>query len=176
MMDGARECSIRRGPLVGVHTVEVRFIKDSERPALLQMLTSSEDFPQNLLTFYRPGRSHYEALGAWSAGEVLGVLTGSFDSNFFESGAFDSFDPPAAPHAFLDRVHVHESARGVGVGRALVTAYAREAAERACTFIGGQLDLSSDSSARRAFFEQLGFSIRDLDNFGATPAYVLSTS
>lgn len=99
----------------------------------------------------------------------MGVLTGSFDSDFFQSGAFDSFELPAPPHAFLDRVHVTELFRGRGAGRALVRAYAEGAATAGCTFIGGSIDLSSDSSARRAFFERCGFSIRDPDNFGAPP-------
>jgi GNAT superfamily N-acetyltransferase len=138
------------------------------------MLEGSNDFPQNLLVHYGTGRSRYRAIGAWMADEIVGVLTGSFDSNFFESGAFDSFDLPTAPHAFLDRVHVHESARGQGAGRALVEEYVRHASGYGCSFVGGQIDLSTESTSRRAFFENLGFTIRDLDNFGATPEQVLS--
>jgi len=52
--------------------------------------------------------------------------------------------------------------------------YASEAAARGCTFIGGQIDLSSESTGRRDFFVRCGFDIRDLDNFGATPACVLA--
>lgn len=147
-------------------------LAENDRPVLCRMLERSDDFPQQLLGRYHRGSSRNATLIAWSGGEIVGVLTGSFDSDFFESGAFDSFDLPSAPHAFLDRVHVHESARGAGIGHALIQAYAIEAVERGCTFIGGQIDLSSDSTARRGFFERLGFSIRDLDNFGALPSQV----
>lgn len=147
---------------------------ETDRPALRRLLEESDDFPQHLLPYYRRRGSRYETFVARRAGAIVGVLTGSFDSDFEESGAFASFDLPPAPHAFLDRVHVHESARDAGVGRALIEAYASEAAARGCTFLGGQIDLSSDSTARRAFFERLGFSIRDLDNFGAQPSQILS--
>jgi GNAT superfamily N-acetyltransferase len=103
------------------------------------------------------------------------MLTGSFDSNFHESGAFDVFVPPTAPHGYLDRIHVRESARRTGIGRALVTAYVEEAAAYGCTFIGGSVDLSSEATDRRAFFERLGFAVRDHDNFGARPSEILST-
>jgi GNAT superfamily N-acetyltransferase len=102
-----------------------------------------------------------------------GVLSGSFDSDFGEGGAFDSFDLPPAPHAFLDRVHVHESARGVGVGQALIEKYAAQAVNRGCTFIGGSVDMPSDAAGRRAFFERIGFSVRDFDNFGARPSEIV---
>jgi GNAT superfamily N-acetyltransferase len=154
--------------------VEARWIEDGDRAPLRGMLEGSSDFPQNLLVYYGPRRSRNRVIGAWAADEIIGVLTGSFDSNFFESGAFDSFDLPPAPHAFLDRVHVHESARGRGAGRALVEEYARQATVHGCSFIGGQIDLSSNSTARRAFFENLGFTIREIDNFGATPEHILS--
>ena len=137
------------------------------------MLETSVDFPQRLLPFYRGPSSGGATLVAWIAADIVGVLKGSFDSDFAQSGAFDSFNPPPAPHAFIDRVHVHESARGAGVGRALVRMYVREAHARGCTFVGGQVDLSSDSTARRGFFEDLGFSIRSLDNFGARPLEIL---
>jgi GNAT superfamily N-acetyltransferase len=149
---------------------------ESDRPALCRMLEGSDDVPQQLLGYYRRGGGRYETLVAWSGAEVVGMLTGSFDSDFFEGGAFDSFDLRTAPHAFLDRVHVHESARGAGVGRALIVTYAVEAVARGCTFIGGSVDLSSDPTARRTFFTRMGFSIRDLDNFGAQPSQILSAA
>lgn len=152
-----------------MNSISIRLIENRDRPALLDLLQSSRDFPQHLLQYHRPGGSHYRALGVWSAGELVGVLTGSFDSDFRESLAFDSFDPPPAPHAYLDRIHVHENARGQGFGQELVHAYASLAADRGCTFIGGQIDLSSDSTLRRRFFENLGFIIRTYDNFGARP-------
>ncbi|WP_250057034.1 GNAT family N-acetyltransferase [Nocardioides bruguierae] len=141
---------------------------------LKRVLEASTDFPQNLLKFYGPGESHYRRLCARVDGQIVGVLSGSFDSDFFESGAFDAFDLPPAPHAFLDRVHVHESARGAGAGKALVMEYARQAEGHGCTFIGGSIDLSSDAGGRRAFFERLGFTIRAHDNFGAMPSRILT--
>ncbi|MAP64602.1 MAG: hypothetical protein CMH34_12875 [Microbacterium sp.] len=83
-----------------------------------------------------------------------------------------AFRPPAPPHAFLACVHVRDAVRGRGVGRRLVEAYAATAHEHGCIFIGGSLALSSDSMGRRAFFEELGFGIRQHDNFGARPVEV----
>lgn len=138
------------------------------------MLKASNDFPQRLLKYYERLGSRYRASVAWRSGKIVGVLTGSFDSDFHESGAFDSFDLPPAPHAYLDRVHVHETARGAGVGRALIETYVAEATAHGCGFVGGQVDLSSDPVRRRAFFERLGFTIRDHDNFGARLDQILT--
>lgn len=153
----------------------MRLVAEHDRPALCRMLEESNDFPQHLLYLYKrsggPSRCH--TFAAWRDGKIAGMLTGSFDSDFFESGAFDSFELLPAPHALLDRVHVRASARGAGIGRALIQHYATEAAARRCTFIGGSLDLSSDPTGRRAFFERLGFSVRDLDNFGAPLSQLL---
>lgn len=165
--------TLGRGHVFHLRTMDqlsVRPFQESDRGALLRTLESSRDFPDELLNLYRRPAVHYETLVAWSRGAIVGMLTGSYDSDFAESGAFESFDPPRAPHAFLVRVHVHEVARGHGVGRALVGSYVGEAVSRGCSFVGGQVDLSSDSTARRAFFENLGFSIRALDNFGALPS------
>lgn len=97
------------------------------------------------------------------------MLSGGFDSDLAQGGGFDSFDLPSPPQAFLDRMHVHEDFRGIGVGALLLRAYVEEALRRRCTFVGGQLDLSSDPTLRRRYFEARGFSVRDLDNFGARP-------
>lgn len=133
------------------------------------MLLESSDFPQELVYLYqrRGGPSRYETFAAWHGRDAVGMLTGSFDSDFHESGAFDSFDLPPAPHAYLDRIHVLASSRGAGIGRDLLQHYVAEAAARRCTFIGGSLDLSTDPTGRRAFFELLGLPVRGLDNFGA---------
>lgn len=158
----------QRAPVVWstcrVNEVRVEFLREIDRPALCQMLEQSESFPRHqLLGYQRPRRlSSVNTLVAWRGDVIVGMLTGSFDSNLEESGAFDSFEPPPAPHAFLVRLHVHESARGNGVGRALVETYATEAQACGCTFIGGSIDRSSDPTYRRAFFERLGFAIRDL--------------
>jgi len=140
------------------------------------MLEESEDFPQNLLHLYRRGRfSPYRTFVAWRGDAIAGVLTGSFNADFAEDRNFDSFELPPEPHAFLERVHVRESARGLGVGRALIEMYANEASARGCSFIGGSIDLSSDPTARKAFFGGLGFEVCELDIFGAHPTDVLVT-
>jgi len=140
------------------------------------MLEDSEDFPRESLQTYRLPRSrHLVVFLAWRGDEVDGMLTGSFDSAF-ESGAFDSFDLPPGPHAFLERVHIRGSARNKGVGRALIEAYAEAASGRGCTFIGGLVDIANEPTMRKAFFRRLGFTICQLDNFGARPADVLKAS
>jgi GNAT superfamily N-acetyltransferase len=169
-------CSDRVWSTQEVDTLRVGLLQETGRPALCRMLEDSEDFPQQLLHLYRRGRSRYVTFVASCGNEIEGVLTGSFDSDFGEGSAFHSFELPPAPHAFLDRIHVRGSARGAGVGRALIETYAEEASARGCTFIGGSVDLSSEPTARRVFFERLGFSIRELDNFGARPTDVLLTS
>lgn len=156
----------------------MRLMQETDRPDLYRMLEESDDFPQYLLDLYQRGRGRNgdATFVASRGGEIDGVLTGSFHSDLAQSGAFDSFELPPAPHAFLARIYVRRSARCLGTGRALTGAYATEASERGCTFIGGSLDLASEPRARRAFFERLGFTIRDPDNFGARPADVLATS
>ncbi len=138
------------------------------------MLEDSGDFPMSLLGQYRTGRGPYEHLVAWQGERIDGVLTGSFDTDLRQSGAFAAFRLPAPPHAFLARIHVRDAVRGCGVGRKLVEVYVTWAVEYGCTFIGGSLDLSSDPARRRAFFGGLGFSIRQHDNFGARPSSVLA--
>jgi hypothetical protein len=76
------------------------------------MLQESEDFPHRLMDLYRRGSSRYRTFVAARRDVIVGVLTGSFDSDFLQGDAFDSFDLPPPPHAFLDRVHVTESYRG----------------------------------------------------------------
>lgn len=156
-----------------METVEVGFIAESDRPALCRMLEESDDFPQEQVSRYRRASSLYWTFTARRVGEIVGMLTGSFDSNLLEVGTFESFDVPPAPHAFLDRIHVRESARRSAVGRALVEAYAMEAVAHGCSFIGGLIDRSSDWTVRSDFFDQIGFSIRDQDILGAHPSQIL---
>jgi GNAT superfamily N-acetyltransferase len=154
--------------------MRIDFVREADRPALCRMLSESRDFPQSLLYLYQRRSGPDENLVAWRGDDIDGVLTGSFGTDLAASGAFDSFELPPRPHAFLTRIHVRAPARRSGIGRALIRAYAVEASERGCTFIGGSIDLSSESIARRSFFEQLGFSIRALDNFGAGTSDVLT--
>lgn len=138
------------------------------------MLEESDDFPQNLLYLYRRTTYSYETFVAWSEGEVDGVLSGSFKSDFIGDGTFGAFELPPAPHALLERVHVRGSARRQGVGQALIQTFALEASERGCSFIGGLIDQSSDPWARTALFEGLGFSISEVGDVGAQPTAVLA--
>lgn len=144
-------------------------------PALYRMLEDSDDFPQNLLYLYRRGGTAHPAFVAWRGNAVEGFLSGSFDADFRGERAFDSFELPTPPHAFLERVHVHPRARNRGVGRALIEEYAAAAVRRGCTFIGGSIDLSSEPTLRRIFFENLGFVVEGHDNFGVQPTDILAT-
>lgn len=140
------------------------------------MLEDSGDFPQNLVYRYRRTASRYLTFVAWREGEISGVLTGSFDSDFTGKSAFDAFELPRPPHAFLDRIHVRDSVRSRGVGPALLEAYASEVSDRGCSFIGGSIDLSTDPRPRRRFFVRAGFTIRAHDNFGASPIDVINAT
>lgn len=153
-----------------MRSIEVDVMPETQRAALCRMLQESEDFPPGLMELYRRGSSRYVTFVATHRSLIVGVLTGSFDSDFFESGAFDDFELPPAPHGFLDRIHVTSLFRGEGAGRALVNAYVTHAAAAGCSFIGGSVDLSSETSGRRAFIESCGFTIRGWDNFGANVA------
>jgi ribosomal protein S18 acetylase RimI-like enzyme len=56
----------------------------------------------------------------------------------------------------LEDLYVRESARGAGLGRALVEAAVERARERGCGRI--QLDTNEGNTAARALYESLGFS------------------
>lgn len=144
-------------------------LTEADRPLLLEMLRSSLDYPDTALHLYRRPSSRTTVFVAWSDDGMVGMLSGGFDSDLAQGGGFDSFDLPPPPQAFLDRLHVHEDFRGAGVGTLLLRTYVEEAMRRRCTFVGGQLDLSSNPTQRRQYFEARGFSVRDLDNFGARP-------
>lgn len=153
--------------------IAIETLLESDRPALLEMLRSSRDYRDANIDLYRRPSSRAAVFVARSDDEIIGMLSGGFDSDLVQGGGFDSFDLPTPPQAFLDRMHVHEDFRGMGVGTLLLRTYVEEAVRRGCTFVGGQLDLSSDSTQRRRYFEGRGFSVRDLDNFGARPHELL---
>jgi GNAT superfamily N-acetyltransferase len=153
--------------------IRVDILSEADRPLLLQMLRSSWDYPDTALDLYRRPSSRTTVFVAWSDHEVVGMLSGGFDSDLAQGGGFDSFDLPPPPQALLDRIHVHENFRRTGVGTLLLRTYVEEATRRRCTFVGGQLDLSSDPTQRRRYFESRGFSVRNLDNFGARPDELL---
>jgi|GEM_PF-4149927 len=151
----------------------IEVLAEADRTALCQMLAESEDFPDNLLGLYRRGRNGDLTLVSWRDDEIDAVLTGSFNSDLTGIADFDSFDPPRGRHAFIDRLHVRNSSRRMGVGSALIESFADEAAVRGCSFIGGSIDQSSDSRQRLAFFERLGFGINELLRIGAQPSDIL---
>lgn len=137
------------------------------------MLEASTDFPSHLAYSYLRGRPPYTTFVAWRGHDVVGVLTGSFDADLSELDEFNDLSVPPGRHAFLERLHVDDSARGLGVGCDLLSFYADEAELRGCTFIGGSIDLSSDPADRKAFFRSRGFSINSRDRFGAYPSDVV---
>jgi GNAT superfamily N-acetyltransferase len=148
-------------------------MQEADRPALCRMLEEdSDDFPPQLLYLYQRARSPYPTFIARRGGRIDGLLDGSFNLDLADGDAFGAFDLPPEPHAFLTRIQVRRPARD-GVGRALIEAYANAASARGCTFIGGSIDLSSDPTGRIAFFEAVGFTIRQRDNFGARPHDIL---
>ncbi|GIJ36625.1 GNAT family N-acetyltransferase [Micromonospora sediminimaris] len=156
-----------------VETLRVEFLEEADRPAMCRMLEDSGDVALNVLLRYRRPSSLYTTFVAVRGDAIEGMLTGSFDSNVAESGAFESYELPVAPHAFLDRIYVHSAVRHAGVGGALIAAYAAEAAERGCTFVAGTIDVSSDPAARIMFFKRCGFHVVGQENFGARPADLL---
>lgn len=153
--------------------ITIEILREADRRLLVEMLHSSRDYPGTALDLYRRPSGRATVFVASAEGEVVGMLSGGFNTDLAQGGGFDSFDLPPPPHAFLDRVHVLEDFRGTGVGTLLVQTYVEEAVRRRCTFVGGQLDLSSDQTLRRRYFEARGFSVRGLDNFGARPDELL---
>lgn len=151
----------------------IEFLEEGDRPAMCRMLEDSGDVAFDVLSRYRRPSSLYTTFVAVRGGAIEGMLTGSFDSNVAESGAFESYELPAAPHAFLDRIQVHSAVRHAGVGSALIAAYAEQAAERGCTFVAGTINVSSEPKARIMFFKQCGFRVVGQENFGARPAEIL---
>lgn len=154
-------------------SLRIEFLEEADRPAMCRTLEDSGDVALDVLLRHRRPSSLYTTFVAVRGDAIEGMLTGSFDSNVAESGAFESYELPVAPHAFLDRIHVHSAVRHAGVGGALISAYAAEAAERGCTFIAGTIDVSSDPTARIMFFKQCGFRVVGQENFGARPADLL---
>jgi ribosomal protein S18 acetylase RimI-like enzyme len=56
---------------------------------------------------------------------------------------------------WLEDLYVDDGARGIGLGRALVTAAADRAAARGCRRM--ELDVNEQNTAALAFYEQMGF-------------------
>lgn len=77
------------------------------------MIEASEDFPQTLAYLYRRPGGCNVVFVAEAAGQILGMIDGTFDSDL-DHELFDGFPVPDAPHAFITRMHVHESVRSGG--------------------------------------------------------------
>ena len=137
------------------------------------MIEASEDFPQTLAYLYRRPGGCNVVFVAEAAGQILGMIDGTFDSDL-DHEMFDGFPVPDAPHAFITRMHVHESVRSQGVGTGLIWRFAGEAVARRCTFIGGSIGHSSDPGPRRVFFKKCGFDVSPYDNIGGLPDTVRS--
>ncbi|WP_433673874.1 N-acetyltransferase family protein [Microbacterium gorillae] len=138
------------------------------------MLGRADDLDAVARGWYRVPHRPYVDLLAWEGDDIVGVITGTFGNDFRDNRAFDSLDLPAGQHAFLTRLYVDKAARGDGIGGRLVRAFAEEAEGHQCTFIAGELDMSSDPRDRTAFFAAHGFTITDADLFGATPRAVIA--
>jgi GNAT superfamily N-acetyltransferase len=88
-------------------------------------------------------RENHLVLIAASAGRPVGVLVGSYRLDMdYECRA-----------GFIDAVVVHEDFRGKGIGRRLLTEFARWAAARGCTVL-------QVLNGKREFFEAAGFAER----------------
>lgn len=75
----------------------------------------------------------------------------------------------AAEDALLEDLFVLESARGSGLGRALVDRVVQEARERGCRRI--ELDVNDNNAAALALYRSLGFDNRD-DRYGGVNLFM----
>lgn len=146
--------------------IEVDLLRRDDREAVVEMLASSSDFDQSLMRQYSSAGA-YETLFARRGSQVEGVISGSFRGDLHDSREFAQFTLPPGPHGFVARVHVRDEARGEGVGRALVQAFAAHARSLRCTFVGGFIDRSDDPHGRRRFFKRVGFTVKPNDALGA---------
>ena len=149
-----------------IQRIEVDLLRRDDREAVVEMLASSSDFDQSLMRQYSSAGA-YETLFAHQGSRVEGVVSGSFHGDLHDSREFAQFTLPPGPHGFLARVHVRDAARGQGVGRALIEAYAARASLFRCTFVGGFIDRSADLRARTHFFKKVGFTVKSNDVLGA---------
>lgn len=144
-----------------------RFACDSGPPSLVA------DLPGLLAEDARPAD---RVLGArLVTHQLVGLLEGSVDSTVPQPWV-----PPGlpSPWAWLSGVYVDQQMRRKGVGRALVGAFARHAAEGDCSFVVLRVASGDGKSGRVRFFERLGFTalpMRPGDqnvHMGAIPAHV----
>jgi GNAT superfamily N-acetyltransferase len=90
---------------------------------------------------------------ARSGSQVIGYMTGHFDSEFNERFPVD-YGPG---QAWIEELYVSAGCRRDGVGSGLMRTFVAEALAHGCTYVACILDLSSDPAGRFAFFTSLGF-------------------
>ena len=90
---------------------------------------------------------------ARSGSQVIGYITGHFESEFHERFPVD-YGPG---QAWIEELYVAAGRRRRGVGGGLMKTFVAEALTHGCTYVACILDLSSDPSGRFSFFRSLGF-------------------
>lgn len=155
-------------------TIPVRIepLEVGDRPTAVTMLGEDRDLPRSVPESYSKSHGWDRDWVAWMGDRMVGLVTGGF-GDFSDRSAFEHFDLPAGPHAFLYRVFVRPAVRDNGVGPQLLNYFMHEAVGRRCTFVVGYLDRNGYVRERRRFFERMGFSIGPDDTFGAQPEAVL---
>lgn len=152
-----------------MHSPNVEILREQDRPALVQMLEDAGDAALATAGMYRIRRAMPDVMiVAWIEDTLVGMLNASYSADFQGMRAFETFNLPRRPHAFLDRIHVHPAARRGRVGEALISTFIGMASDRACTFAGGHVDATSDATGRIAFFRKVGFEIH-----GNPPTFTL---
>jgi GNAT superfamily N-acetyltransferase len=143
-----------------MYQAHVEVLQEQDRPALVHMLEDAGDLDPGTIGMYRIRRALPDVmLVAWVDNNLVGMFNASYSADFHTMPAFESFDLPQRPHAFMDRIHVHPVARRCRVGEALVDAFVQTARDQSCTFAGGHVDATSDPTGRIEFFTRLGFEV-----------------
>ncbi|SEJ44868.1 GNAT family N-acetyltransferase [Demequina mangrovi] len=75
----------------------------------------------------------------------------------YESENYRWFEERGVRHQYIDRIVVHESAKGTGVGRALYESVFERARERGATEVTTEVQLDPPNPGSVTFHEHLGF-------------------
>ncbi|WP_181157383.1 GNAT family N-acetyltransferase [Microbacterium sp. MYb62] len=154
--------------------LEARSLDEPERPALVAML-AQEHAAGWLVDQLRRRSPSFDDFAVWSDGAPVGALRGNTRTSFAGNNAFDEFELPRGPHAFLSGIFIATQARGTDAAALLVRSFVLAAEERGATFIAGTMDRSFDGGVRRGFFEKCGFVITLSQQFGAPTDDLLGT-
>lgn len=151
--------------------INIRPLNRRDRAVLIDVI---DDYRiQNL--YRRPGT--YETYFTAHYGEdLVGFVEANLNSDFHGNNAWDKFNLPPRPHAYLIRIHVANHTRGQGIGTALIQRLALEAQDHGCTLLGAMLDTAGDVEARCRFFTNCGFTLAGRDHAVATPADIVETT